>query len=369
MSAVLLEEFGAADPRAENWRYSRTALRALAQNEFASADVDARPDADLSARFDWPQTRGRRIVFVNGAVAADLSDISGNAGATLIRDGSRTRLQLAQPGSVHIVHLGIAAARPARWNGELELRAAARGVKIVEQHVATGAADLLGAPSVTLDVGDGAGVEIVRLFDLPDGASLYRRERTRVGTDAVCAVTHAQFGGRLQRHDLQVALNERARYSLRGVFALRGRQHGDVQLDLRHAARDATSDVVWRGVADQRARGILHGAITVEAGADGADARLETKNLLLSPHAEIDAQPVLEIHADEVKASHGATVGQLDERALFYLRSRGVPTPLARSLLIGGFCREVFSGVDDADLRARLDAAIEARLPHAEAAS
>ena len=107
------------------------------------------------------------------------------------------------------------------------------------------------------------------------------------------------------------------------MFALRGRQHADTHLDIRHDARDTASDIVWRGVADQRARGVFHGAITVAPGADGADANLSNKNLLLSPNAEIDTQPVLEIYADEVKAAHGATVGQLDEQ-------RAVLSALAR---------------------------------------
>jgi len=119
-------------------------------------------------------------------------------------------------------------------------------------------------------------------------------------------------------------------------------------------------------VADQRGRGILRGAITVAAGADGAEAQLTTKNLLLSPHAEIDAQPVLEIYADEVKASHGATVGQLDERALFYLRSRGVPATQARAMLIAGFCREALQALGDADAAEQVDAALAARLPQNE---
>jgi Fe-S cluster assembly protein SufD len=104
----------------------------------------------------------------------------------------------------------------------------------------------------------------------------------------------------------------------------------------------------------------------VNPAADGADARLQTKNLLLSPHAEIDAQPVLEIYADEVKASHGATVGQLDETALFYLRSRGIPAAQARNLMIAGFCREVFAEIDDAALRAQLEAELDQRLPNSE---
>ena len=116
-------------------------------------------------------------------------------------------------------------------------------------------------------------------------------------------------------------------------------------------------------MADQRSRGIFHGAITVAAGADGADAQLSNKNLLLSPHAEIDTQPVLEIYADEVKAAHGATVGQLDEGALFYLRSRGVPLDAARNLLIGAFCRSVFAGLAQTDLRERIEALLDTRIP------
>src|SRR3982751_1640247 len=97
-----------------------------------------------------------------------------------------------------------------------------------------------------------------------------------------------------------------------------------------------------------------------------AAANVSNKNLLLSPKAEIDTQPVLEIHADEVKAAHGATVGQLDERALFYLRSRGVPATAARALLIAGFCREALQNIDETDVVGRIDAALSARLPQPE---
>ena len=106
------------------------------------------------------------------------------------------------------------------------------------------------------------------------------------------------------------------------------------------------------------------------AGADGSDAALTSRNLLLSEDAEIDAQPVLEIHADEVKAAHGASVGQLDADALFYLRSRGIDEAQARTLLTTAFFREVLDVLDDADLTAplgeRLDAALQ-RQPTASA--
>jgi Fe-S cluster assembly protein SufD len=166
------------------------------------------------------------------------------------------------------------------------------------------------------------------------------------------------------RHDLAVnLLGDRARLVSRGVFALRARQHADTRLDISHTARDTACDIVWRGVADGRSRGIFHGAITVNPGADGSDAQLSNKNLLLSDSAEIDTQPVLEIHADEVKAAHGATVGQLDERALFYLRSRGLSADEARSLLTLAFCRVAFDSIENEVLREHIDALFLERLP------
>ncbi|MEO7013215.1 MAG: SufD family Fe-S cluster assembly protein, partial [Dokdonella sp.] len=165
-------------------------------------------------------------------------------------------------------------------------------------------------------------------------------------------------------HDLAVTLiGDRSRFISRGVFALRGRQHADTRLDIRHLAHDTACDIVWRGVADQRSRGMFHGAIVVNPGADGSDAQLTNKNLLLSAQAEIDTQPVLEIYADEVKAAHGATVGQLDEQALFYLRSRGLSADKARSLLTLAFCRIAFDSIENEALREHVDALLLERLP------
>jgi Fe-S cluster assembly protein SufD len=367
MAAALLEEFGRGDvrEREESWRYSKTALRALAQNDFIAADGGARLPTALVESLQWPQTFGRRIVIVNGVYSLEYSDVAASAGLAIEHGIDSTTLAFDQDDRfAHIVYASIPGAQPVRWNARLNIRVLARGSRIIEQHVGDAGADVLGSLRTDIEIAEHAEAHVATLCDLPDSVSLYRREQVSVAQDGTHACTQALFGGRLQRHDASVELRgPRSRHVARGAFVLRGRQHVDVHLDVRHAARDATSDVVWRGVADQRARGILHGAITVAAGADGADARLQTKNLLLSPHAEIDAQPVLEIYADEVKASHGATVGQLDERALFYLRTRGVPAAVARNLLIAGFCREVFADGDDADLRVRLEAALDARLP------
>ena len=368
----LLGEFGGGDAvaRAESWRYSRQALRALEQQPFQHADGNAVLPQALVERFDWPHTRGRRLVFVNGALDAARSD-AGACGASVesAPDGTQV-LRLHGGSALHIVFAHIPATAPSRWNRALRVYAECGQSTLVEQHLGTDGADTLGALSLRITVADGAVLRKSILGDLPASASLYRRTDISVGAEAGLESLYALCGGRFQRYDIDADLaRPKARIGLRGVFALRGRGHADVHLDVRHAARDTVSDVSWRGVADGRARGILHGAITVAPGADGADARLQTKNLLLSPHAEIDAQPVLEIYADEVKASHGASVGQLDERALFYLRSRGVPLAAARNLLIAGFCRESFAHLETTDLRGPFEALLDAHLPqHAEAA-
>ena len=335
----------------EAWRYSERAWNALHAQEFAVANPSVQVPESLLPRFDWPGTRARRIIFVNGLAT------------------TATELHLRSGERLHLVFANVPGRQATRWKLELPITIDTGSAEIVEQHIGIAGAEQLGEVSSHVRVGAGAHLRVTTLGDLPDSTSLLRQEKATVAADGAYASTHVLFGGRLQRFDLDVALaGERASYVSHGVFAPRGCQHIDVHLDVRHNARDARSHVSWRGVADQRARGILRGAITVATGADGADAQLQTKNLLLSPHAEIDAQPVLEIHADEVKASHGATVGQLDERALFYLRSRGVPLAAARNLLIAGFCREAFAGVDAPELRAHLERVLVARLPQAEEA-
>ena len=370
MALALLDEFGIGDARErdESWRYSRTALRALQQQAFAeAAATDSLLADELSAKFDWPAPRRGRIVFANGS--ASPSDLTAGVIDGVLIEHSQTRSRILVPegctADLHLVFANVPSAQASRWRRDLSIEVSGT-LRLTEQHIGVRGADVLGDIRTQLRIAPGGSVRAATLGDLPDSVSIYRRDEASVGAGARHDATHVLFGGRLQRFDIDVALaGDDACHASRGLFALRGRQHVDVHLDVRHGARDTTSDVLWRGVADQRARGILHGAITVQAGADGADARLQTKNLLLSAHAEIDAQPVLEIYADEVKASHGATVGRLDDQALFYLRTRGLPAAIARSVLIAGFCREVLTGIDDADLRARFEAILDERLPDA----
>ncbi len=379
MDAAALDDLlgGTARGREESWRYSKNAMRALTQQTFATASPDATLSAETLQRIDLPFTRGRRIVIVNGAYSQHYSDIGELASTISLHHESAQHLKItiatgcADP--LHLVYVSAPADSASRWQADCEVELQSGSAGLIEQHVGEPGLDVFGTLTSRITLGPDAVLRAIMISDIPDSVSLLRKGYCTVGNSALFATMHAHFGGRLQRIESCIDLaGTTSGCSSRGVFALRGREHVDVHLDVRHNARDTRSNVFWRGVADQRARGIFHGAITVAAGADGADAQLSNKNLLLSANAEIDTQPVLEIYADEVKASHGATVGQLDERVLFYLRSRGIPLATARNLLIAAFCREVFDGevfdgVATDALRDHLDAALVARLPAGDA--
>ena len=153
---------------------------------------------------------------------------------------------------------------------------------------------------------------------------------------------NADLGGQLVRHDLNIRLaDDQAETTLRGIYPLSGRQHVDNHLRVRHASGNTRSEAAYRGVLGGRSQGVFNAKALIDAGSDGSDVVQSNANLLLSRHAEINTKPELEIYADDVTASHGATVGQLEEQALFYLQSRGIPRGQARSLLTRGFLQAV----------------------------
>lgn len=209
----------------------------------------------------------------------------------------------------------------------------------------------------------GARLEHLRVQAEDAGAVLFARTDAVLASDADYRRTDLELGAALSRHELNVSLQgSGARLRSNGVLLADARRHLDTRLGVDHAARDTACELTWRGLGAGRGRAVFHGGILIRAGADGTSAQLSNRNLLLSPQAEIDTQPVLEIHADEVKASHGATVGQLDPAALFYLRSRGVPEAQARRQLTEAFCRSVLDDLADTALREQIDALLAQRL-------
>ena len=398
------EAFAAAglpDTRVEAWKY--TALRVLAQRRFANGDAQAAEREIDPALYALPGVDGPRLVFVNGVFRADLSamdalpaglqlqPLSGALAAdaeplrfTLSRhyrdpgdafarinaasasDGVVLRVgagvQVAAP--VQLVFVGAQAPADIAWHvrNVIEL-AEGSALELVEQHVGNGTQAHLGTLVSDMELRAGAQLRHV-LVQNATGATLMRRSSVRIHQRAHASMHLLELGGALVRHDVRVDLvGNGARFDGRGVFMPHGRQHMDTQLAIRHQALDTVSDAHWRGVASERGRGVFRGAVLVAPGADGSDANLTNKNLLLSDSAEIDTKPELEIYADEVKAAHGATVGQLDEQALFYLRSRGIGSGEARALLTSAFCRAVLGDMANAPLREHVGDMLLAHLP------
>lgn len=213
-------------------------------------------------------------------------------------------------------------------------------------------------------VGSGAQLTWLRLLD-DDARSLrYARSRFHLMSGAQLRWYGLDQQVGVARHELRLLFKGKgASASIRGGALVDGREFDEHRLELVHAAPGCDSDTLWKLVGRRQGRAVFNGRIQIDAGADRTDAQLKTANLLLSEQAEIDCKPELEIHADEVRASHGATVGQLDERALFYLRSRGIGVQEARALLIGAFVRELFDELADPTVRQVVEHALERRLP------
>jgi Fe-S cluster assembly protein SufD len=175
------------------------------------------------------------------------------------------------------------------------------------------------------------------------------------------------LGAALARNDIRTTLDaEGCEATLNGLYLARGRQHVDHHTRIDHAKPSGTSREYYRGLLDGASRGVFNGKVIVRPQAQGSDAHQLNHNLLLSKDAEVDTKPQLEIYADDVKCTHGATVGQLDDAQLFYLRSRGIEEAVARSLLVYAFARDVIERIRVGALRSRLEEVLLARLPHGE---
>ncbi|MGH9802822.1 MAG: Fe-S cluster assembly protein SufD, partial [Blastocatellia bacterium] len=164
------------------------------------------------------------------------------------------------------------------------------------------------------------------------------------------------LGAEIARHNLNVALNdEHIETTIDGLYIVTGRQHTDSHTVIDHLKPRCNSHQLYKGILDGRGRAVFNGKVFVREGALLTDARQLNKNLLLSPEAHVDTKPELEIFADDVKCSHGATVGQLEGDELFYLVSRGLPQERAQALLTFGFAEDVISKIKSKSVREHLD--------------
>ena len=364
---------GLPTPKVESWKY--TSLKPLDGFAFARPAKAgmAATDAALAA------LGGARLVFVDGTFDAAASKLVGPA----------QPLSVALQKDAGVVHqyLGHVAAsddplttlNSATIDDGLVLMIESDTIDapIVVEHVSTvsgdgvalhprslivlkrnaratvierfsGAGRYLTNPLSEIVVEDGAKLVHIRLFEDADVAFNLSHLSARIGKDATYESYGLATGGALVRNEMKIVLAASgAHAALNGAYLARGKQHSDHTTVLRHAAPHTTSTELFKGALDDAARGVFQGNIYVAKGADGTDGNMTNRTILLSEKAEMDTKPQLEIYADDVKCAHGATVGALEEDALFYLRARGIPERQARELLVEGFVAEAFGEIGE----------------------
>jgi len=233
----------------------------------------------------------------------------------------------------------------------------------VEIHQSVGANKHLANSVIELQLATGASVDFVRVQERSQEHMQIGRLLADLHEDSSLHYLTIDVGGKLVRNDIVVTvLGANAVAEIKGVYLADGSQHIDNHILIDHAVGPARSSQDFRGIIGGRGRCVFNGKALVREGADGTDAEQSNHNLLLSDTAEIDTKPELEIFADDVKCAHGTTVGQLDEAALFYLRSRGIADEPARSMLTRAFAGQVLNKLPVEATRKYVDQLIERRL-------
>jgi Fe-S cluster assembly protein SufD len=375
--------------RNERWKY--TNLNALA----AAAFEPAVPEVSSASPGPLPSLLGGcRVVFLNGLYRADLSAGSLPPGVTLTSQAALLRENPARARALFADHdagadsLGALNLAFARDGYIIEIAGGAHVEALVELlHLTTpGATAAAYHTRNAIIVQTGSSAAVIETF-LHDAATVYWAQpvtEIRVGPGATLrhykdqnegakafhtATTDVRVaekgryesfvlttGAVLSRNEIAVILDGRgASCRLDSGYLARGRQHADNTTSIIHAKPQTTSAEVYKGVLDDQARGIFQGRIVVEKDAQKADGHQLNKTILLSDRAEIDTKPELEIFADDVKCSHGAAAGELDEDALFYLQARGIGQADARRMLVEGFVGETLENISNATVRAAFE--------------
>lgn len=330
---------GLPDTRGEPWKYTnvnRWYDVALATQDPAALGIET-PDGVLAVDFDDPRTRS--LAAAHRGKAFDLRE-----------------QPLAAVNGL-LLGTGVAIVVPRDWRGKASLRIAACGPAY--QHVLLIVES--GASITFIEEASGFTHRIVEAVVGP-GAQLRHLRRQHPTTRRECSLVAVHLdqdaryelaqssrGAELRRNDVVVELaGSGAQVTVNSAWRLVDREHLDNQVAINHVAPHGFSRQTYRGVVADRARAVLNGRIHIAAGAKSTDAALNTKNLLATDNAEVYAKPELEIFESDVQCSHGATVGTLDEEAVFFLRSRGLSEEAARALLVRGFLREAIADAEGA---------------------
>ncbi|WP_137887213.1 Fe-S cluster assembly protein SufD [Pseudomonas sp. 2FE] len=406
-------EHGFPTAKDEAWKYTRVAPILAIPFQPAEPGTSRRLSAASVERLAGDYG-GSRLVFVNGYFVAELSVLKqlpqgtrvSNLAALLHADSgadngaletlfawsfraqpqafSALNAALAEDGAlvripahttveapIHLVFLSDAGATPLVSHPRALVRMGAGSrATLVESHVGSGGELYLSNAVSEVVLEAGAVLEHYKVQNESTTAFHVALLRVRQAQGSRFTAHSSALGAALARQEVRVVLEgPGAEVALNGLYLPRGEQHLDNQTCIEHLAPRCTSRELYKGVVDGRGHGVFDGRIIVRPGAMKTDACQTIKTLLLSESAQANTQPRLEIFADDVKCAHGAAVGQLDEQAIFYLRSRGIPQAAARSLLTYAFVSEMLELIRLAPLRTQVERLVVTQLRGVEVAA
>ncbi|MGB5072330.1 MAG: Fe-S cluster assembly protein SufD [Flavobacteriales bacterium] len=397
---ALAQELPIPDRRTEKWKYTRV-TKLFNANYVAPIAPDV---VELPARLPFPATR---VVFVNGHFRADLSDdLKADKGVVIdsiknhlghgplkahygkiapIGDRLFTAMNTAAPtdgliilatkGSktskpVHILRITIGAKGAAPMliqPRDLFMLHEGAEVEVIDEHVS---APLDGLSSASLvngiresAVGEGASLTLHLLQNEADGPADINLDGVTVAAKGHFSIDTTTLYGPLVRNEVNVSLaGPEAHAELSGVYLLDGNAHCDNHSYIGHDVPDCTSDELYKGIVAGKATGVFNGKVYVKQDAQRTRAYQSNANILQGDDARVFSKPELEIYADDVKCSHGCTIGRMDEQAIFYLRSRGVSEAEARRMMSHAFMTNVLDRIANAEWRKHLEGMIDAKL-------
>ena len=393
-------ELGFPDTGQEEWRF--TDVAPIARTPF---DLDpAAVSLDPGALEPYSYRDCYRLVLLNGRLAPELSDLEGLPEGVVVRglaealaDGDQAaaaeigqhaayaehpfvavNTALWRDGALVKVPRGVALDKPVNLvvlgtPGEgpiaffpriLVLAEESSQLTLVEQYATVGEGRYLSCPVTEIVARDNATVDHYKLQREASTAFHVATFQIHLDRDSHVSSHSISWGGELVRNDVNAILaGEGCDANLNGLYLVEGEQLVDYHMRVEHVAPHCDSHELFKGILEGAARSVFNGRIYVHPGAQKTDAKQTSRNLLLSPDALCNANPQLEIFADDVKCTHGSTVGQLDDTAIFYLRSRGIGEEAARSLLTYAFAADIVERITVPQVRQELEEFLFRRLP------
>lgn len=382
---------GFPTPKLEEWKY--TSMRKWWSQEYELAKVDEmKANEQIKKIVKDSQLSGSKLVFINGVFSEEISDIQRglnilflqnqpklpekfgqilkedealvNLNAALATQGYLISVEKASKlNPIEIFHF-YESEKPIFLNlrNFIEIKKS-QELALIETHISLSSQPNFIHQLTEVDLEENAKLDVYKIQNDEKGSALVDSIFCNQQRDSLAKVHTFSMAGEMIRNNLNFRQNgENCNSVMQAITLGKEQQHVDHHTLVEHTAPNCESHELYRTILDDESTGVFNGKIIVDANAQKIDAFQQNNNILLSPKASVDTKPQLEIFADDVKCSHGCTVGQLDRDALFYMESRGIPKKEAQAYLLFAFCADVLSEVEYEPLKNHISAILAKKL-------